>query len=235
MGVTSETGIAYGAKNFAEVFLQFKSNLALAIGLSVLLIALQTLIFPFALWLMAPDATIKQLASDYLLISIFGAPAVLGTYVIMGWFIGLHSTRVPLMITLVVGVTNLVFDYFFILVLDWDVKGAAYASVIAQFSGLGLGLVCVGFTLRKLPIHTTQADKIPLGERISHIFKLNRDLFLRTTSLLLVFNYFTAQSGQFGPAILAANALIMELAILISFALDGYAHAAEAMTAESRW
>jgi MATE family multidrug resistance protein len=62
---------------------------------------------------------------------------------------------------------------------------------------------------------------------------VNGHLFVRTLSLMFTFGFVTAQGARQGGLILAANAILMNLQNLLSFALDGFAHAAEALVGKS--
>jgi MATE family multidrug resistance protein len=61
------------------------------------------------------------------------------------------------------------------------------------------------------------------------MFRVNRDIFLRTLSLIFAFAYFTAKGAEFGETTLAANAILMQLQNVLSYGLDGFAHAAETL------
>lgn len=61
-------------------------------------------------------------------------------------------------------------------------------------------------------------------------FKVNSDIFLRSLSLVLVTTFFTSASAKNGEIILAVNSLLMQLFILFSYIMDGFAFAAEALT-----
>ena len=233
MGTTSQTGQALGAQKNDQVAQELKTNLLLALLISGALILFQFVIIPVALQLMAPSENIYALSESYITIRIWGAPAVLATYVVIGWFIGLQNTKVPLVITVSANILNIIFDYLFIVVFDWQVRGAALASVIAEYSGLFIGLFFAIKVSYQFEDSFFSRFANSVFGHLKKIASLNFDLFLRTASLLFVFNFFTAQSGRLGVDVLAANALIMQFALFISFFLDGYAHAAEAMVSKA--
>ena len=52
---------------------------------------------------------------------------------------------------------------------------------------------------------------------------------MRTITLLAAFAFFTSMGEKLGTATLAANALLMQLLLLTSYALDGFAYAAESL------
>jgi len=236
MGTTSVIGRARGANDYSRLVLYLGQSLALALTAGLLLMTLQWILVPLALWLINPPAELTELAASYSHIRLFAAPASLLTFVIVGLLIGLQNTRLPLIITLSANALNILLDYVFIVVFNWKSNGAAVATVIAEWVGCVIALSVGYHALRNelnnrfcWPDWSTFFDKT----RWFELFKLNGDLFLRTTLLLLVFNFFTAQSAQFGPVELAANAVLMQLVLFQSFGLDGYAHAVEAMGAHT--
>ena len=62
---------------------------------------------------------------------------------------------------------------------------------------------------------------------------MNGNLFVRTIALMFTFAFVTAQGARQGGLILAANAILINLQHLLSFALDGLAHAAEALVGKA--
>ena len=232
MGTTSLSARAFGAEDSSTCRLLLGQSLLLAISLAVMLFALQGLIFPFALSLMDPSPAIQELAMAYTQIRIFSAPATLATYAIVGWFIGLQNTRAPLLIMVSTNILNILLDCLLIIGLDMNSEGAALATVTAEYAGLILAIFLVRRELKALG-----------GELLIHkLFKLsdyrplllvNRHLFVRTACLLFSFSFFTAQGARQGDALLAANAIILQLLLLTSYGLDGFAHASEALIGKS--
>ena len=233
MGTTSETGRAYGAQNMSLVRQQLKLNLGLAFAIGLIITTSQIFTIPLALQLMGPELEVRHLSEAYLSIRFYGAPATLATYVVIGWFIGLQNTRAPLVITLTVNMINVLLDYTLIVIWEYHVYGAAVASIIAEYCGFLLSLLMAIPYLNKLNAHPDEPPPIPVWTRIKTLATMNSHLFVRTALLLFVFNFFTAQGAKLGADVLAANSLIIQLALFVSFALDGYAHAAEAMTAQA--
>ncbi len=65
-------------------------------------------------------------------------------------------------------------------------------------------------------------------------FKLNRDILIRTLCLEICFIFITFQGARLGDDVVAANAILMNFLLLISFGLDGIANATEAMVGKSQ-
>ncbi|VUD64169.1 DNA damage-inducible protein F [Thalassocella blandensis] len=232
MSTTSATARGEGSSNVVDATQQLNANLWIAFFGGILLLALQTLLLPWVMTLMTQDAELYALALDYCHIRIYSAPAVLLTYVAMGWLIGMKHTKVALLITVFANALNVLLDYVFIVRLDFDVQGAAAATLIAEYTAC---VIALGFVLKQL--YRRQLLQY-LGKKIHRelflsTFSVNSDLFLRTLAILFTFNFFHAQGAAFGDDILAANAIIIQWVLFTAFFLDGYALAAETLTANA--
>ncbi len=230
MGTTGATARAVGANQQSLATQHFTQNALLALLLGIGLVALQSTAIPTILWIIAPDESLQALAMEYCSIRIYSAPAVLISYVAMGWMIGLGITKYPLAITIVANLLNIALDYCFIVLWEMDVKGAATATLIAEYFSCFCALASILFILHQKGWKLTR--HIDLNE-LKTTLKLNADLFLRTMALLLVINFFNAQSALFGNSTLAANAILFQCSLFVAFFLDGYALAAETLTARA--
>jgi len=232
MGTTGITAQKFGAEDHDGLKLALGQALVVSLAIASILIVLQIPIGELSMRLLGAKADVAGHAYQYFYIRIWSAPATLANYALIGWFLGLQNARVPLYIVLVINLTNIVLDLFFVLVLNMKVDGVAAASVIAEFSGLLFGGV---FAFRYLKGHPGQL-------RISHLttlkeytafFAVNAHLLVRTMALIFSYAFVTAAGARMGAMILAANAVLMNLMSLMSFALDGLAHAAEALVGKA--
>lgn len=233
MSSTALTGQAYGAGNETGISLQLLQGGLFALLPALVLILSSSLLLPVGLAVMAEDVELRQLAMEYCQIRIFSAPAVFLTYVLIGWFIGLQNTRWPLFITVISNLINLFLDYLFIVEFGWAHKGAAQATLIAEYSALLIGLSCIFYRYRNYITLLTKIPALTRSIKLTAVLTLNANLFVRTLVLLLVFNFLIMQSANQGATILAVNAILMQLMLFVAFALDGYAHAAETMVAHA--
>lgn len=230
MGTTSQTGNANGANNITKLTQLLFQNGCFALGLGVAMILLQFWLVSGVLSIMSPDANLVSTAREYCGIRLFSAPAVFATYVITGWLIGLENTKATLVITVTSNLLNIFLDYLFIVHWNFEAKGAAAATLIAEITAFGIAL----FWARKILRTNGWQLRFEFDiHNVMHTLKLNRDLFIRTTTLLIVLNFFNAQGAYFGTHILAANAILFQFTLFASFFLDGYALAAETLTAKA--
>jgi MATE family multidrug resistance protein len=129
-------------------------------------------------------------------------------------------------------------DLLFVFVFNWQVQGVALATLIAEYSGLTLGLLTVFYhykeAITKLFSHSKNFVRNLLEKHsLLGYFKLNRDILIRTLCLEICFIFITFQGARLGDEIIAANAILMNFLLLISFGLDGIANATEAMVGKS--
>lgn len=232
MGTTGLTSQAWGGGHSDEVRAIFYRSLIIAAALGVAIIIIQKPISELAFFLLEASAEVEGHSNTYFVIRIWGAPAALANYVIIGWFLGTQNARVPLVLQVFLNGLNILLDFIFVLKLGWEVEGVALATVIAEYSGLGLGLLLVCYSFRKSG--TTTAARIFCIVRFRQMFEINRDIFIRTLCLLFCFAYFTAEGAKLGDVILGANAVLMNFLAFMSHGLDGFAHAVEALVGSAK-
>ena len=228
MGTTGFIARALGAQDQQALLDTMLRALVIAIGIGVFIIAVSYPIIEVALYLLQGGEQVEALTRDYALIRIWSAPATLSLYVFTGVFIGMHNTWHALLLQLILNITNILLDVLFVIGLDMGVEGVAIATLIAEYFA-----VCAGIYLLR-PAIATALRQIDLKrlidkEAMGQLFRANRDIFMRTLGVTFAFAWFTAESARLGDVILAANAILMHLQNIMAYALDGFAHAAEAL------
>ncbi|HHJ39223.1 MAG TPA: MATE family efflux transporter [Methylothermaceae bacterium] len=228
MGTSGLTAQALGGERYGEIRLVLARAIVLALLLAALLILLRQPIADLAFQWIHASQSAESLAYRYYEIRIFSAPATLLNYVLIGWFIGLQNTKIPLFLTVLANLTNIVLDIVFVLHWQWQVAGVAAASVTAEYSSLLCGLV---FAARKLRYFPTAFDwrQLISWAGFRPLIAINFNLFIRTLLLIFSFAFFTAQSARLGDVILAANTVLLNFQSLMAYVLDGFAHACEAL------
>jgi MATE family, multidrug efflux pump len=232
MGTTGIAAQSYGAGDNDGMRVSLGQAVIVALTLALLMIVMQWPIGHLAMNLIGASESIEANALNYFSIRIWSAPGTLANMVLIGWFIGLQNARVPLLIFLTINLTNIILDLFFVLVLGMKVDGVALASVIAEYSGLIVGLVFAARELRRRAGHWPVAKLVDWREYAA-FFAINGNLFIRTMALMFTIAFVTVQGARMGEVILAANAVLMNLQNLTAFGLDGFAHAAEALVGKA--
>jgi MATE family multidrug resistance protein len=232
MGTTGIAAQCYGADDNDGLRVSLGQAIIVATLIALALIAVQVPIGNIAMSLFGAEADVEAFALEYFSIRIWSAPGTLANYVLIGWFIGLQNARVPLLIFLTINITNIILDLFFVLGLGMKVDGVALASVIAEYSGLLVGLIFAARALRRRSGHWPLARLFNISA-YGAFFSVNAHLFVRTMALMFTFAFVTAQGARLGGLVLAANAVLMNIQLLTSMALDGFAHAAEALVGKA--
>jgi MATE family multidrug resistance protein len=195
------------------------------------LVLAQALLFRAAFWMAPASAGVEALARDYLAIRIWGAPATIALYAMTGWLVGLGRTRGVLALQLWQNGLNIGLDLWFVLGLGWGVPGVAFATLIAEWTGLLLGL----WLARDALGAAFRPALARLGDRhaIRLMFSASRDIMVRTILLQLSFTSFVFLGARFGDVTLAANQVLMQFLEITAYALDGFAFAAEALIGQA--
>jgi multidrug resistance protein, MATE family len=228
MGTTGLTAQAFGANDTAEIGASLARALLIAVGIGTVLIALQWPIAEITFGLLEGSVRVEALAREYYDIRIWAAPATLINYALLGWFVGLGRARTALALQLVLNLSNMALDAWFVLGLDMGVKGVALGTLIAEMLAAAVGLAIAARYLRKLGQRWDFA-RLLAAERIVRTLAVNRDIMIRSLALIFVFAWFLAQGAKSGDGILAANAVLMHFVTVTAYFLDGFAFAAEAL------
>jgi multidrug resistance protein, MATE family len=233
MSTTGLVAQAYGQNDVTQLAALLKRSLLLATLVALLLIALSPLIKHAIAYLSAANSAVLTQAYEYFSIRIFSAPAALCNLVLLGWMLGMHYGRGPFYLLLVTNITNIVLDIYFVVVLDWAVAGAAWASLIADYTALLFALLLVIKLAKKHTIELAVPHWFSI-KKMANLLSLNRDIFIRSLILQLCFSFMTFYAARIGETTLAANAVLLNFLMLVSFALDGIAYATEAKVGHAK-
>ena len=231
-GTTALVGQAFGADNRDTAVRHLQRALALAALLGLAWVALQWVIVPALVTLLAQGAAAGPLAAEYSLIRGLSLPGVLVTLAAVGYFIGTQNTRTPLLIAATVAGLNVGLDFAFIAGFGWGSAGAAWATFAAEWTGAALAAALL---LRGLGAdgRATLRDWSDASVRTGwrSLMSMNGNLVARTALLMTAITVVASFGSRYGAEVLAANAILLQLMYLASYSLDGYATAAEAMAA----
>ncbi|WP_169568592.1 MATE family efflux transporter [Sneathiella limimaris] len=228
MGTTGFVSQANGADDANEIRSIIARALLLGLVLSGLVLSLQWPVLNIALTLVEGTAEVESGAAEYFGYRIWGAPAALANYSILGIFIGLGQTRLALVTQVFMNSVNIILDLVLVLGFDMGITGVAIATVIAEYMAVVLGLLIVSNQLKRIGGMWVIQNILSL-ERFWALMSVNRDIFIRTILLIFTFAYFTATAASLGEDKLAAVAVAMNFMHFLAFGLDGFAHAAESM------
>lgn len=228
MGTTGMTAQAYGARNIPECAGVLIRACFIALAAAFLLIMLQLPIFGASRYFMNISQNIEPIVKEYFFVRIWAAPATISLYALKGWFIGMQNSRIPMVIAIVLNIVNIAASIFFAYTLGMGVKGVALGTVLAQYCGVATAIFFMVKYYRK--VFRYFAFKASLEwSKMGYFFNINKDIFLRTICLIIVYTFFTSASSKVGDDVLASNTLLMQLFTLFSYIMDGFAYSAESL------
>ena len=229
MGTSGLVAQAHGAGDGTETGAHLIRALVIAAVAGLSLILLHPLLFGAAFRLAPASAEVETLAGRYLAIRIWGAPATIALYAITGWLIAMERTRHVLVLQLLQNGLNIVLDLGFVLGLGHGVGGIAAATLIAEFSGLALGL----WFCREALMAATGRAGLFARHRLMRLLRVNSDIMIRSVLLQASFTSFIFLSAGEGDVTLAANQVLLQFLQITAFGLDGFAFAAESLVGQA--
>ena len=200
--------------------------------LGLAIVICQTVIVDIGLWALGGSEAVETQTAKYLAIRMWSAPAALAMFVAIGWFYGLEDAKVPLYLQLFANGLNICLDLIFVLGFGWGVEGVAAATVIAEYLAIALAFVLIRRRLATLPAGQGRTRVLDLA-RIRQMMAVNRDIFIRTLTLITGLAIFMNMSAMQGDVALAANQVLYQMVMIGTYALDGFAHAGETLVGEA--
>lgn len=227
MGTGGLTSQAFGAGDRDESFRILVRSLGTGAVIAALLLLLQVPLVSLALRFIDATPVTEELARLYFMRLIWGAPAVLCLYSFTGWFLGMQNARYPMFLAIAQNLVNIMASLYLVFVLDLGIKGIATGTLVSQYAGLLLAVLLWRTTYR--PTRAVSLRGCMDRSSLVRFFTVNRDIFLRTICLIAVTTWFTSAGAAQGDLPLASNALLMQLFLLFSYVMDGFAYAGEAL------
>jgi len=236
MGTTGFIAQAAGRGDGAEVRAVLIRSLLLALGIGVVITALQIPLGAIAFGMLSGGEQVEDVARSYFEIRIWGAPATLGTFVLTGVLVGLGESRRLLLVQLFLNLLNILLDIYLAGHLQLGARGIAIGTLLAEWLAFIFALAIVARLLLRSRTDSEQWFVIErLRDRSSMlaILSANRDIMVRTVLLVFSFAWFTNQSAIYGNEVLAANHILLQLISFSAFFLDGFAFVGESLVGQA--
>lgn len=237
MGTTGLVAQALGARDSNEIRSAIHRAMLVGVAAGTLLVLCQKPLSAVIFFGFEAGPQVEMLAAEYFSIRIWGAPAMLVNFAILGWFIGLQRADIALYLQLYLNLANVALDVLFVVGVGMDVDGVALGTVIAEWTTVIAGIVLVIWYAR----HRTGAafatgDQARLWnmDALRRMLSVNGDIFIRSAFLMAAFVWLTVQGAAQGDVVLAANGILLHFLYLAAYALDGFAFASEALVGESK-
>lgn len=233
MGTSGLTAQAYGSRSRERMGRTLAQSFLIGLVGGLLIILLQTPLSRMILSVLAPEAEVERYALIYFAIVVMGAPAILTTNAMNGWFIGMQNSWYPMAVSIVTNLTNIGLSAFLVLSEGRGIEGIAIGTLVAQW--LGMLLLAAGVLMlyvrrgRVVLPHRLSA----LGEELGRYFSTNVHIFFRTLLMACVSVYFVYAGTRMGTLTLAGNALLYQFFTLFSYFIDGFANAGEAIVGDA--
>jgi putative MATE family efflux protein len=224
-GTTGLVAQAFGRGDEIEEQAVFWRAFAIALVAGLVLAACAPLFSIVGIWFIDAEPGVNAALDEYVGIRLLGTPFALINYAILGYVLGRGEGGLGLVLQLVLNGVNIALSIMLGLWLAWGVAGVAWGTVIGEFVAMLLGLAIVLARFSKSP--RLPRERLLHAEPFWAMVSLNRDIMIRSFSLLAAFALFTRQGAQFGTLTLAANAVLMNFFMISGFFLDGFATAAE--------
>ena len=228
MATTGLTAQAFGEKDLRECGRLLLRAICIGITSSLLLLIFQWQLIDLSFRLIDTSPDVEHLARIYFHIRIYAAPATLCLHAFHGVFLGLQNARYPMFLTIVVNLVNVVLNLVFVRLLDMKVEGIALATVIAQYVGLFVAVQLFSRYYRGILPRWDFREILALS-KLKHFLNISADIFIRTCCLVFSHAYFTAKSAALSDTFLAINTILLQYINLLSYAIDGFAFAAESL------
>ena len=232
MSTTGLTAQAFGANDKTALARALTQPLLIALVAGVLFLLLRAPFSLIAASLMGGSPEVQHQAQIFINIRWLSAPATLANLVILGWLLGVQYARAPMVLLIVGNLVNILLDLLFVLKLHWGVAGASAATAVAEYVTLGVGLWMVVRVLKLRGISFNQLKQSWRGDA-ARLFRLNRDIMLRSLMVQICFASLTLLGARLGPDVVAVNAVLLMFLTFTAYALDGFAYAVEACSGEA--
>lgn len=229
MSTTGLVAQAFGAKDIQGQYRLLLQSASLALILGAIAILFQSPIMSFVAAQSDASVEVQHYSKVYFEVRIWSTPFALLNLALLGWLLGRQQPKAAMWQLIAANLTNIILDLLFVIGFEWGVQGAALASVIADIIGF---IVATSMVYRELA-KQGGFNFINLCSQLTFtsykkLLGLNRDIFIRSLCLQLTFAFMTFEGASLGDNTVAANAVLLNLLLLISYALDGIAYYAEA-------
>lgn len=229
VGTSGMTAQAFGRGDREHCARLLTQSISIALIGAAIIWALHWLFVTATLAIIPCSTEVAAFARKYFFIRVWAAPATLSLMAIKGWFIGMQDTVSPMITDMVVNVVNMVASYVLAVYTPMGALGVALGTVIAQLTGLLLGVLIIVYKYRHvwqgLSIWQLAKDR----QGIRNLITLNANLFVRSLCFMVVYVGFTSLSSMYGDTDLAVCSILMKLFMLVSYFVDGFAYAGEAL------
>ena len=226
MGTSGITAQAFGAGDNHTTTLMLARAVVVSVAVGFIMLLFQRPLGLAALKIMNGG----EMVADYFFARIWAVPAGVLLFGLNGWLTGMQNAVIPMVVAIFVNIIHIAFSLWFAFPLGMGIVGIAYASVVAQWTGVVITGAITWWHYGKRLVRISWREVMDM-QAMRAFFVINRDIIIRTLCICAAYTFFTAASSRMDdPTILAVNTILLELFTLFSYMNDGFAYAAEALT-----
>ncbi len=222
-GVTTQVGQRLGSGDRAGAARAVAQGAWLALGLSTLTTAVLVVGGPTLLRLIGGEPDVIRDATTYLRVSALGVPAILFTFLCLGWLRGSSNMSTPLVVAVAANVINVVLELLFVFVFDWGIAGSAWGTVIAQWLSV--------LWLASVVLRDVRPQRLRVAE-LRGLLSIGGAMLLRTGSMIATITFATSAAARGGKSILGAHQIAIQTFSFLAFAIDALAISTQSVFAE---
>jgi MATE family, multidrug efflux pump len=229
MGITGMTAQEVGKGDINESYRLLFRGLIIAFVGAMLLFVFKDLLLQISLYLIDANEPVNEQITTYFNIRIYAAPATLGLYAFIGWFLGKQNATLAMVVTIAINVLNAFISYYLVTNLNMKTSGVAYGTLIAQYAGVLLAIILFTIYYKKKLVAAAFQNIFEVNA-IKKFILVNSDILIRTLCLIFSLSFFKVMSAKEGELIGAANILLLEFITIAAYGIDGFAFAAESIS-----
>ena len=223
------TAQAVGADSGEEIWLAGLRSGFVALAIALTILILQYPIQKLGFLILSGSREIELAGVEYFNARIYGAPAVLLNFVLIGWFLGREKNGVVFLISAIANGSNVLLDYLMISRWGWASAGAGLATALSQYLAFVVGLVAVVLTSNHLRDFKPALSKVFAPQAFKGAIALKRDILIRFVALISAYSIFTNLSAGISTELLAENGLLLQIALLSQFTIQGVGMTAQTL------
>ncbi len=217
---TAMTAQAVGKGDSQGIILAGLRSGLIAIAIALLILLLQYPIQKLGFAILSGSPAIEASGVEYFNARIWGAPAVLLNFVLIGWLLGKEKNSFVLLISIIANGSNVLFDYLMIYRWHWASSGAGLATALSQYLALIVALIGVAFNINWQEL-SPALKQIWKKESLQSAVSLKLNILVRYITIISAYSIFTNISAGMGTNLLTENGLLLQIALLSQFTIQG--------------
>ena len=200
--------------------------------ISFLLLFFKDALIWYSLSILGEPGAINDNATVYLDIRFWSIPAIFLRDIFIGYLIGIKRVSTAMKIIITINLLNIILDYYFVFILNMNIEGVAYASLISESSIIIFIIIFLindrGFLNKRI-----FKESVISFTSLKNKLLVNGNMFIRSVILMTCFAHFMSLSADYGEIMLAANTILLNFFFIFSYGIDAFAHASEVMVGNS--